>query len=276
MDPQEEMDQMGIFADLFEVKEQMPSIEDESKMRTRCVSDSVMIVDESKADKASAERAASFNGPLREKVLNTYCGSPRSKVKKIKWCLSNTDKDPYIQLSADKLTCHGARSGNRHGVRTNHGVVYEYGQKNRFYFEVKFTQAGNSRVGWSLKLANLDLGTCARGWGFNGSGRKTNNNVISNYFCGVPFGEQGDVVGFVIDLNSAGMFIAKREEDGDHYTVCAFTLKDADIEKPLYPTLCTYDASIQIKLSGDGEPAPFNSVWISEAPPSQIVANEIV
>jgi hypothetical protein len=53
----------------------------------------------------------------------------------------------------------------------------------------------------SLSYCSLDLGTCRFGFGFGGTGKKSNNKQFDDY--GGPFGK-ADVIGCHLDLESLG------------------------------------------------------------------------
>jgi ATP-dependent RNA helicase DDX1 len=53
-------------------------------------------------------------------------------------------------------------------------------------------------VGWSTRAAKLELGTDKNGFGFGGTGKKSNNRQFDDY--GEPF-TKGDVIGCYIDLD---------------------------------------------------------------------------
>ena len=56
-----------------------------------------------------------------------------------------------------------------------------------YYYEAFVTDEGLCRVGFSTLSASLDLGTCQYGYGFGGTGKKSNNKQFDNY--GEAFGK---------------------------------------------------------------------------------------
>ena len=61
-----------------------------------------------------------------------------------------------------------------HGCRSSLGVA----GRGQFYYEATVTDEGLCRVGFSTDQASLDLGTCPFGYGFGGTGKKSNNRQV--------------------------------------------------------------------------------------------------
>ena len=122
-------------------------------------------------------------------------------------------------------------------------------------------------MGWTLRNGSYDLGTCPNGWGFGGTGKKSNSKKFENY--GTTFGEKGDIIGCMIDLDSGEISFAK---NGKHLGV-AFRIPETK-SNPIYPTLCTKNAPLTIKLHGDGKPAPFDCIWAADAASSQYLSDD--
>jgi len=51
----------------------------------------------------------------------------------------------------------------------------------KFYYEAIVTDEGLCRVGWSTAQASLDLGTDRDGFGFGGTGKKSNARQFDSY-----------------------------------------------------------------------------------------------
>jgi len=62
---------------------------------------------------------------------------------------------------------------------------------------------GLNRIGWSTLSADLNLGTDKFGYGFGGTGKKSNNRQFDTY--GEPF-TMHDVIGCYLDLDNGEMF----------------------------------------------------------------------
>ncbi|XP_017863902.1 PREDICTED: ATP-dependent RNA helicase Ddx1 [Drosophila arizonae] len=109
------------------------------------------------------------------------------------WTMSFFDRNNALAVTPDGLRCQSREFKEWHGCRATTGV---YG-KAKFYYEATVTDEGLCRVGWSTQMANLDLGTCRYGFGFGGTGKKSNNRQFDDY--GEAFGK-ADVVGCMLDL----------------------------------------------------------------------------
>lgn len=87
------------------------------------------------------------------------------------------------------------------GVRSDTGV-----HSGKYYYECVMRDDGLCRVGWSSAAASHDLGTDAHGYGFGGTGRKSNARNFILY--GEPFGK-GDVIGCFVDLDDGSVSWSK-------------------------------------------------------------------
>ena len=83
--------------------------------------------------------------------------------------------------------------------------------RGRFYYEATVTDEGLCRVGFSTDQASLDLGTCPFGYGFGGTGKKSNNRQFDDYGGG-SFGK-ADVIGCYLDLENAEIAYTKNGKD---------------------------------------------------------------
>ena len=82
------------------------------------------------------------------------------------------------------------------------------------FIEARMTDEGLCRLGWSTSHARLELGTCAQGFGFGGTGKKSHNRQFDIY--GESFG-LGDVIGCCLDLDDGEVSCCKSRK---HFTAC--------------------------------------------------------
>ena len=141
------------------------------------------------------------------------------------WTLSFHDRNPGMAVTPEGLTCQ-SREPQWNGIRASLGVV----NKGRYYFEAMVSDEGLCRVGWSINEANLDLGTCRGGFGFGGTGKKSNNKQFDDY--GEPFG-LNDVIGCSLDLDGGYIQFQKNGVD----LGLAFQIPSAFKNKPFFPAL---------------------------------------
>uniref|UniRef100_A0A8D8KML3 ATP-dependent RNA helicase n=2 Tax=Culex pipiens TaxID=7175 RepID=A0A8D8KML3_CULPI len=111
------------------------------------------------------------------------------------WTLSFTDRGNAMAVTPDGLRCQSREFKEWHGCRGTTGVR---GGKGKYYYEATVTDEGLCRVGWSTEIAALDLGTDRFGFGFGGTGKKSNCKQFDNY--GEAFGKC-DVIGCCLDLD---------------------------------------------------------------------------
>ena len=79
-------------------------------------------------------------------------------------------------------------------------------QPGKYYYQVTVRDEGLCRVGWSTRAAKLELGTDAHGFGFGGTGKKSNNKVFTDY--GQSYGK-GDVIRCEIDFDNGTISFSK-------------------------------------------------------------------
>ena len=73
--------------------------------------------------------------------------------------------------------CQTRDENQWHGCRSTKGVI----NKGKYYYEATVTDEGLCRIGWSTIDSALDLGTDRLGYGFGGTGKKSNNRQFDNY-----------------------------------------------------------------------------------------------
>uniref|UniRef100_A0A8D8MUA2 ATP-dependent RNA helicase n=3 Tax=Culex pipiens TaxID=7175 RepID=A0A8D8MUA2_CULPI len=119
------------------------------------------------------------------------------------WTLSFTDRGNAMAVTPDGLRCQSREFKEWHGCRGTTGVR---GGKGKYYYEATVTDEGLCRVGWSTEIAALDLGTDRFGFGFGGTGKKSNCKQFDNY--GEAFGKC-DVIGCCLDLDRGEVSFTK-------------------------------------------------------------------
>ena len=130
------------------------------------------------------------------------------------------------------------------GARANYGV-----KSGKYYYEVLVQGNGVCRVGWSSTSANLELGKDFYGYGYGGTGKKSNNNSFDEY--GEKFGDS-DTIGCYLDLEKRTISYSKNG--------CslgpAFELPPDLIGTVLFPAIAVQNASLTFNFSGN---VPFKS-----------------
>ncbi len=122
------------------------------------------------------------------------------------WKMSVHDRGQAIAISPDGLKTQSRHQKEWHGCRASYGVS----GRGRYYYEAAVTDEGLCRVGFSTPEASLDLGTCQYGYGYGGTGKKSNNKQFDSY--GGPFGK-GDTIGCYLDLDNLEIAYTKNGED---------------------------------------------------------------
>ncbi|XP_072913042.1 ATP-dependent RNA helicase DDX1 [Hemitrygon akajei] len=125
-----------------------------------------------------------------------------------KWQMNPYDRGSAFAIGADGLCCQSREIKEWHGCRSTKGV-----KKGKYYYEVNCHDQGLCRIGWSTMQASLDLGTDKFGFGFGGTGKKSNCKQFESY------GEEytmHDTIGCYIDLDSNILKFSKNGKDLGH------------------------------------------------------------
>ncbi|CAG0893465.1 unnamed protein product [Darwinula stevensoni] len=150
-----------------------------------------------------------------------------------KWSLSFFDRGSAMAITPDGMRCQSREQKEWHGCRATKGVT----GKGKYYYEALVEDEGLCRVGWSTSQAALDLGTDKNGFGFGGTGKKSNNKNFDNY--GEAFGMH-DVIGCLLDLDDMEIRFWKNGADlGKAFSIPS-QLKDATF----YPAVVLKNAEM--------------------------------
>ncbi|CAG5928137.1 unnamed protein product [Menidia menidia] len=121
------------------------------------------------------------------------------------WQMNPYDRSTALAIGPDGLCCQSREFKEWHGCRSTKGV-----SKGKYYYEVTCHDQGLCRVGWSTSQAALDLGTDKHGFGFGGTGKKSNNKQFDSY--GEEF-TMHDTIGCYLDLDKSEISYSKNGID---------------------------------------------------------------
>ncbi|VDD90052.1 unnamed protein product [Enterobius vermicularis] len=139
---------------------------------------------------------------LRDQMTGKNSGKKHSSA----WVLNPYDRDDSLAIDPDGLLCQSREPQKWQGARCNHGVF----GKGKYYYEGTVTDDGLCRLGWSTEGASLDLGTDKYGFGYGGTGKKSNCKKFDNY--GTSF-TLGDTIGCMLDLDSGHIGFSKNGQN---------------------------------------------------------------
>jgi ATP-dependent RNA helicase DDX1 len=151
-----------------------------------------------------------------------------------------------VTLTPDGLAAQCRQEKEWGGVRASSGVT-----GGRAYYEVVMRDEGLCRVGWSTASASLDLGTDKGGYGFGGTGKKSNNRSFEAY--GEEFAS-GDVIGCCLDHSAADTVRISWMKNGKHLGE-AFSVTaggKGGLSGALYPTVCMKNAELLVNFGTAG------------------------
>ncbi|XP_074102391.1 ATP-dependent RNA helicase Ddx1 [Cotesia typhae] len=173
------------------------------------------------------------------------------------WGLSLFDRGRAMAVTPDGLRCQSRKPREWHGCRANKGV---HGS-GKYYYEATVTDEGLCRIGWSTSQANLDLGTDQFGFGFGGTGKKSNSKQFSDY--GEAFGMH-DVIGCYLDLERGEVRFSKNGLDLGK----AFDLNSQQKNETYFPAVVLKNTEISSNFGAQPfkHPPANNFVAVSAAP----------
>ena len=182
------------------------------------------------------------------------------------WALSVFDRGSAMAVTPDGLRCQSREQKEWHGCRATKGIQ----GNGKFYFESIVTDEGLCRVGWSTPQASLDLGTDKFGWGYGGTGKKSNSRQFDNY--GEAFG-MNDTIGCLLDLNRGEIRFWKNGDD----LGLAFQLNQQQKSQIFFPAVVLKNAEMSFNFGAQPfkYPPPEGYIAVSAAPKDQIKPNPI-
>jgi len=192
-------------------------------------------------------------------------GSRPSQSPALAWRFSALDRGPGLAVSSDGLSCQSREQRAWYGARAARGVA----GRGKFYYEATVRDEGLCRVGFSTEQASLDLGTCKFGFGFGGTGKKSNNKQFDSY--GRAFGKE-ETIGCYLDLDCSEIYFTINGEDHG----LAFSINPHIKSHKFFPAVVLKNAEMHFNF-GDTKfkYKPYEGyVGFAAADPSLVVENE--
>jgi len=180
------------------------------------------------------------------------------------WKMSFHDRGSQMAVTPDGLKCQSRHQKEWHGCRATMGVA----GKGRYYYEALVTDEGLCRVGFSTDQASLDLGTCAFGYGYGGTGKKSNSRQFDDY--GGPFGK-ADVIGCYLDLDNMEVAYTKNGKD----LGLAFPIPRSQYKDNFFPSVVLKNAEMAFNFGDQPwkHPPEEGFVGFSSAKEKDVVKN---
>nr|CAH7755595.1 unnamed protein product [Callosobruchus chinensis] len=223
------------------------------------------------AAETGSGKTAAFCLPIIQIVWETLKDIQSGKLAKAAaesssappWTMSVLDRGAALAVTPDGLRVQSREQKEWHGTRCTRGV-----KSGKWGFEATVTDEGLCRVGWSTLEANLDLGTDRNGFGFGGTGKKSNNKQFDNY--GEPFGKS-DVITCLLDADAGEIKFMKNGVD----LGTAFKADKRIFSNGVFPAVVLKNAEMAFNF-GDKPfkhslPPPYNA--INSAPAEIVVKN---
>ena len=169
------------------------------------------------------KRAYIYNNPV-----GTYLFTIEAGFK-----MSIYDRTPAMAIDPEGILCQSRDMNQWHGCRATKGVI----GKGKYYYEATVTDEGLCRVGWSTQDAVHDLGMDKLGFGFGGTGKKSNGKQFDTY--GEPYGKD-DTIGCFIDLDTLKIKWSKNGNDFGN----AYEINGGLRSYAFFPSVCMKNAEI--------------------------------
>ncbi|KAH9641467.1 hypothetical protein HF086_006083 [Spodoptera exigua] len=224
------------------------------------------------AAETGSGKTGAFCLPILQIVWETLKDIQEGKTSKIIQTISTEltmsffDRNDALAVTPDGLRCQSRDPKGWHGCRATKGVH----SKGAYYYEATVTDEGLCRVGWSTQAARLDLGTDRMGYGFGGTGKKSNNKNFNDY--GEPFGMH-DVIGCLLNLNTGEISYTK---NGVNLGV-AFNLDPNRRGECYFPAVVLKNAEMSFNFGKTPfkYPPPAEYVAIASAPKDCMKVNPV-
>lgn len=224
------------------------------------------------AAETGSGKTGAFCLPILQIVNETLQEISEGKTSKIiketspKWTLSFHDRGSAFAVTPDGLRCQSREFKDWHGCRATKGVK----GSGKWFYETVVTDEGLCRVGWSTAQASLDLGTDKFGFGYGGTGKKSNNKQFDDY--GGAFGK-ADAIGCCLNLDNMEIRFTKNGQDLGVAFKIPGNLKDV----PFYPAVVLKNAEMQFNFGDEAfkHPPPPGFLPICKADKGNWVVNPI-
>uniref|UniRef100_A0A914DH30 ATP-dependent RNA helicase n=2 Tax=Acrobeloides nanus TaxID=290746 RepID=A0A914DH30_9BILA len=195
------------------------------------------------AAETGSGKTGAFCLPVLQIVYETMRDQQAGKYKKKfagqekDWKINIFDKERNLGVDGNGLRCESTHPKFWSGARCNKGVV----GKGKYYYEAYVETDGLCRVGWSTSDGSLNLGTDPAGFGFGGTGKKSNAGSFDDY--GESF-TLYDTIGCFIDLDNGVIHFSKN----DHEFGTAFEISQQLINSVFYPAIVIKNARILLNF----------------------------
>jgi ATP-dependent RNA helicase DDX1 len=208
------------------------------------------------------EKQLGKGGPARAAAKVGASSASSSKATTVGF--STEDRDAIFAVSPSGLDIQARAARSWSGGRATAGVT-----GGKFYYEACVNDEGLCRIGWSTAAASYDLGTDTHGYGYGGTGKKSNKKAFDSY--GGTYGK-GDIIGCYIDFVGGVISYTKNGED----LGVAFKLPKAHLLSALYPAVVLKNAEMSVNFGAmpfEFPPTKAGFCGVANAPSHHLVSD---
>ncbi|XP_034060184.1 ATP-dependent RNA helicase DDX1 [Gymnodraco acuticeps] len=240
--------EMGVMAEIAQAVEELDWL-----LPTDIQAESIPLIlgggDVLMAAETGSGKTGAFSMPVIQIVYETLKDEQEGKTGRASiktggtifnnWQMNPYDRSPAFAIGPDGLCCQSREFKEWHGCRSTKGVT-----KGKYYYEVTCHDQGLCRIGWSTSQAALDLGTDKYGFGFGGTGKKSNNKQFDSY--GEEF-TMHDTIGCYLDVDKGQMSFSKNGND----LGVAFEIPQQLKSQPFFASCVLKNAELKFNFGGE-------------------------
>jgi ATP-dependent RNA helicase DDX1 len=194
------------------------------------------------ASETGSGKTAAFCLPILqcvyERLRELGSDAPEQLTGPFEVKISSVARDEAFSVAEDGTGCSMKSGKEWGGARASYGV-----KSGKYYYEAVVKGSGLCRFGWSTTSAQLELGKDGHGFGYGGTGMKSNDGTFAQY--GEKFNDS-DTIGCYLDLEKKTISYSKNGKD----LGTAFTIPENVIGSVYFPAVSLQDCSSTLNFGG--------------------------
>lgn len=194
------------------------------------------------ASETGSGKTAAFCLPIlqcvHERLRELGSDAPENLTGPFEVKISCIARDEAFSVTEDGIGCSMKMDKEWGGARASYGV-----KSGKYYYEAVVHGSGLCRFGWSTTSAQLELGKDGHGFGYGGTGMKSNDGTFAQY--GEKF-KDSDTIGCYLDLEKKTISYSK---NGKHLGE-AFVIPESVVGSVYFPAVALQECSSTLNFGG--------------------------